>query len=454
MRVSIIAHASVLIELGRDRILVDPIFADVFASDTLCFHPSRSLDAEALIDAATIIVVSHIHLDHFHPPTLQRFPRDLPVIVPPHDALVDAVKALGFTRVVPLEPWTRYETADGFLLATPSDFELEELGLVAVKGRDTYWHMSDAIVTEAVGKKVKEELGPVSLVSAKYQPLRTLIGYQRGLQSMMLDRDELVDTFEAACAAGPAYVFPYFSGFAFHGEHAWANRHVAPYGAAEIARLLRRRLGERVTVDTVSPGDELRIESRSITRHPGASAFARPETGPEVQCWEPIDEGTLMGLTDPQEGEWLAQALRDLLFNEVLPWVWAHLQNGTGLFDAYRDFQAVWRCTVHLGGGRRLHHSVDFRGREPQAHFDHAHPDSNVFSHISGLNLWQVLRGLKSAEVFWMAGGYRMYEKLLLVENGRFREPSLQGWELFERLPDPVTHYLRKAGRKRLSENG
>ena len=70
MRVTTIAHASVLIELGRDRILIDPIFADVFASGTLCFHPARSLDAEALIRATTILVVTHIHLDHFHPPTL------------------------------------------------------------------------------------------------------------------------------------------------------------------------------------------------------------------------------------------------------------------------------------------------------------------------------------------------------------------------------------------------
>ncbi len=449
MRVTTIAHASVLIELGRDRVLIDPIFAEVFASGTLCFHPARSIDTEALVGATTILVITHIHLDHFHPATLQRFPRNLPVLVPSHPALVDAMRALGFINVVVLEPWARHPTADGLLVATPSDFELEELGLLALQGGDSYWHMSDAIVTERMGRKLREDFGPVSLVAVKYQPLRTLIAYQRGLQALMLDRDELVATFEAACATDPAFVFPYFSGFAFHGAHAWANRHIGPYDAAEIARLLRRRLGPEVEVETVLPGDELHIDGRSVTKHRGASALARQEAGVGIQRWEPIDERTLAGLADAQQRQWLAQALRELLLREVLPWVWAHLQRNTGLFDAYRDLQAVWQCTVHLGDGRRLHHAVDFRVPDPQAYLGHRHPDANVFSHIAGLALWQVLRGDVGAEVFWMAGGYRMYEKLLMIEDGRFREPPVQGWELFERLPDPVTHFLRKAGSRR-----
>ena len=57
---------------------------------------------------------------------------------------------------------------------------------------------------------------------------------------------------------------------------------------------------------------------------------------------------------------------------------------------------------------------------------------------------------MAGAEVFWMAGGYRISEELLLVKDGRFREPPVQGWELFDRLPDPVAHYLREMGKRRL----
>jgi len=176
----------------------------------------------------------------------------------------------------------------------------------------------------------------------------------------------------------------------------------------------------------------------------------RPKTGLPVQAWEPIETSTLQGLEGQAERVWLTLELRRLLEREVLPWVQAHLDSATGLFDAYRDFQAVWQCVVHLGDGRRLVHSVDFRGTRPGLYLDRSHPDANVFSHIGGLDLWQVVRGRAGAEVFWMAGGYRIYEKLILLKNGRFREPPVQGWELFNRLPDPVTHYLRKMGKQRL----
>ena len=46
-----------------------------------------------------------------------------------------------------------------------------------------------------------------------------------------------------------------------------------------------------------------------------------------------------------------------------------------------------------------------------------------------------------------MAGAYRIYEKLLFVKDGRFREPDATGWDLLDRLPDPITFYLRKVPR-------
>lgn len=444
MRVTVIAHASVLIEMGAERLLVDPVFDEVFASGTLCFQPPRAIDADGLSAAATALAITHIHLDHFHPPTLARLPKHLPVIVPPHGALVEAVRALGFARVVTLAPWQRHALGTGFVLATPSEFEVAEFGLAAVHAGASYWHMSDAIVTAEAGRRLRAEIGAVAAAAVKYQPLRTLIGYQRGLQALVLDRDELVASFEAACAAGPAFLFPYFSGFAFHGEHAWANRHVNPYGAEEIARLLRRRLAGAATVDTVAPGDVLDIAGREVCRHAGASALARPAEGRPVQPWEPIDPASLAGLADPGERGWLAEALRALLAGQVLPWLADHLAQRSGLFDAYRELQAVWQLVVHLGDGERLHHAVDFRPAEAEVHFGARHPDANVFSHLSGRALARVLRGEAGAEVFWMAGGYRVYEKLLLVAGARLLAPPLAGWELFERLPDPVCHYLRK----------
>ena len=448
MRVTVLGHASVLVDTGAERVLVDPIFDEVYASDTLCQTPRRALDASALAALATCVVVTHIHLDHFHPPTLARFARELPIVVPAHDALVAAIRGLGFTDVRPLAPWQRAPLAGGFLLATPSDYELEEFGIVVVDGEDRYWHMSDAIVTPAVGARVRDEVGAVSLASVKFQPLRLLIAYQRGLASTMLDREDLVTTFEAVCAAQPAAIFPYYSGFAFHGDHAWANRHIAPYGAGEVAVLFEQRLGAASAVHTVLPGDRFSIDGRAVSKAAAAAdALVRPLPGPAVQPWEPIDASTLGGVKDLNEVLWLTLETRRLLGEEVLPWVQAHLDAASGLFDAYRAFATVWQCVIHLGEGRRLHHVIDFRPARATLHFDVEHPLAQVFSHVSGGCLQRVLRGEAGPEVFWMAGGYRIYEKILYVAQGEFRAPPCNGWDLYERLPDPLTHYLRRGPR-------
>ncbi|MGE0859481.1 MAG: MBL fold metallo-hydrolase [Gammaproteobacteria bacterium] len=448
MRVTVLGHASVLVDFDGERVLIDPIFDEVYASDTLCQTPRREIDVGTLVASTTCLVVTHIHLDHFHPPTLARFPRDVPLVVPAHEALVGALCGMGFTRVCPLAPWQRLPLATGCLVATPSDYELEEFGLVIAAGADSYWHMSDAIVTPDVGARVKDTFGPVSLASVKFQPLRLLIAHQRGLAATMQDRDDLCDSYEAACAAAPTALFPYYSGFAFHGDHAWANRHIAPYHAEEAAALLRERLGAASAVYTVLPGDAFAIDAREVRHLAGAARdLARPVPGTDIQAWEPIDPHTLLGVDGLNDVLWLTLALRRVLAEQVLPWVQAHLDARSGLFDGYRDWRTVWQCVVHLDDARRLHHAVDFRGPQARLHHDVRHPRANVFSHVSGGCLQKVLRGTAGPEVFWMAGGYRIYEKILFVADGRLRAPPLNGWDLFERLPCPLTHFLRRGPR-------
>jgi hypothetical protein len=117
------------------------------------------------------------------------------------------------------------------------------------------------------------------------------------------------------------------------------------------------------------------------------------------------------------------------------------------LFDCYRDFHTVWQCIVHAGPERRLRHVIDFRNARAQLLCDREDAAANVFTHVSGSALLKVLRGETGPELFWMAGAYRMYEKILYVDSDGFHAPPFQAWELFEHLPDPLTHYLRKVPR-------
>jgi hypothetical protein len=449
LRISILGHASVLIEAGEHRptrVVIDPVFAQTIGSETLRFYPARELDAAEITRDIAALVVTHAHLDHFHPATLAHFSRRTPLLLPPDEWLLAQARQLGFETIVPLGAFHHYALPDLRLTITPSEFEAPELGLVAESGASSYWHMSDAIVAREVGAQLRRQLGPLSLVSVKFQPIRTVIGHQRGLSALVLDRDELVEGFEAACAAEPSAIFPYSFGFAFNGEHSWANRHLGPYSAPEVSRLLARRLQGASAVMTVEPGDLLEIEGRKVSQRRGAARGVTPLSAPAPEAWEPIDASTLLGLPDRAARARLRAQLDRLLTHGVFPWIAAHRARATGLFDAYHQYQAVWQSAIHLGGDARVHCAVDFRPGTPLFYINQPHPEANVFTHVSGGCLSRILEREAGAELLWMAGGYRQYEKLLFVKDGRIEAPPIGGWELLERLPDPLCHYLRKMG--------
>ena len=71
-------HAAVTVELGGRRVLTDPLFTPRLV------HLRRH-GAAVPIDAATradVVVVSHLHADHLHVPSLRRVTRSARIVVP------------------------------------------------------------------------------------------------------------------------------------------------------------------------------------------------------------------------------------------------------------------------------------------------------------------------------------------------------------------------------------
>jgi L-ascorbate metabolism protein UlaG (beta-lactamase superfamily) len=91
-------HASTTVELGGVRVALDPLL------DDRLFHLRRhgtSPRAEAAV--ADVVLVSHLHADHCHVPSLARFAPDVPVVVPRGaEALVG--RRLSRDRLLPAEP--------------------------------------------------------------------------------------------------------------------------------------------------------------------------------------------------------------------------------------------------------------------------------------------------------------------------------------------------------------
>lgn len=90
-------HASSTVELAGVRVATDPLLVDRL------LH-LRRYAATPLPGAtdADVVLVSHLHHDHLHLPSLRRFGPDVPLVVP-HGSK-QLVRGLGLHRVVSVEP--------------------------------------------------------------------------------------------------------------------------------------------------------------------------------------------------------------------------------------------------------------------------------------------------------------------------------------------------------------
>jgi len=87
-----LGHASTLIELGGVRVLTDPALTRRLA------HLRRHHEVDpAALGAPDVVLVSHVHMDHLHVPSLRLLGRDMLLIVPTGTA--GFLRRRGFRRV-------------------------------------------------------------------------------------------------------------------------------------------------------------------------------------------------------------------------------------------------------------------------------------------------------------------------------------------------------------------
>jgi L-ascorbate metabolism protein UlaG (beta-lactamase superfamily) len=87
-----LGHASVEIDVAGVRVLTDPALTPRLA------HLRRHHHVDvASIEPLDVILISHVHLDHLHVPSLRTFARDVPIVVPTGAGRV--VRRAGFRDV-------------------------------------------------------------------------------------------------------------------------------------------------------------------------------------------------------------------------------------------------------------------------------------------------------------------------------------------------------------------
>lgn len=172
MRVGKIGHASIVVSSGDVCCFMDPILSDPFESNTNTFDPPIEIDSTGLRDRCNVIVLSHGHMDHFAPRALALFDRDTPVVYPRGDALIrHALDRLGFEEQHPVVAGDQLDLGDMTLHPTRSQVPFPEMGMAFESEGRVLWNLVDTVIDERAIGPVRERLGDIDLLLAKYQPL-------------------------------------------------------------------------------------------------------------------------------------------------------------------------------------------------------------------------------------------------------------------------------------------
>ena len=429
MRVTILGHASLLVESGDERILVDPVLRTTSLLDSVVHQYPRALRLGRM-PRPTLLVITHSHYDHFDVETLEALPKDVPVVIPPDRNMQRRLASIGFTDLRVLDSWQGATHGSVRLLATPSDADVVEFGLVLETDVARFWHMSDAEPSPGTSEQLLAELGAIDVVAAKYQPPDPLLNVLHNLGSSF-DRTSTARWLEHACGCRPKLAFPYASGLCLTRDHERLNRYAYPFSPEYVSAVLAERLRGVGTSAVVRPGDVISIDGAQVGVDTQASDFVRQceeETSIE---WEPIEADHLPRLRRPDEAQALRRELTEIAAGgEFAAWLQAHPK----FLKPFREWRVLCQISVHLDGTERMHFQADLTGSSPEARLG-KNPAANYFLHLGGDAAQRLLRGDASSVEVMYQGGARIFERIVSVRNGRVDAPDVK--QVYGNFPDP-----------------
>ena len=106
MKLTLIRNATLILEYGGARILIDPDFSPKHGRPSFSGGPGNPIAAlpltpEQILSGVEQIILSHLHRDHFDPVAREVIPKTLPVFCQPDDE--GEIRAVGFADVTPIK---------------------------------------------------------------------------------------------------------------------------------------------------------------------------------------------------------------------------------------------------------------------------------------------------------------------------------------------------------------
>lgn len=364
MKVTLLGHACVLVEMDGVRCLMDPVFQDPFEEGTVVSCPRREVHFEAL-PPIDVLILSHSHLDHFDIPSLARLPRDCHVICPKDQAIVYAMKELGFSRVHPTAPLTKMEFPTYELTTTHSNVtNVIEFGMIFKDRTGTFWNQVDTVLTPETIQGAAGLYGRIDLLFAMHASQNfgffdcRSTGFPFAMHELNL---------RTALSIRPRVAVPGAAGFRFCGAVEWCNAFLFPMSREQFVADLTR-LDPGIQTYIANPGDVFEVNAGDVQHHPGASKVATTlEDDTASLRFDPT--APVPPLTDPNpdghSNELLTRAVDDCL-EGFFGFISAAYREGDALVADHRRLLASYAVGVVFPDGHERWFRVQFDEQAPR----------------------------------------------------------------------------------------
>ena len=136
MKITMIGHSCVLIEVEGQKILTDPYFS---LSGNLAYRRLQP-PAKTRLDLTDVnlVLLSHMHFDHFDRRYLKSLPIDTPVIAPTRTAWI--TKLYGARNVLGIKAWQNKEFGKVKITAVPASHLIFSTGyIIQAEGKSLYF---------------------------------------------------------------------------------------------------------------------------------------------------------------------------------------------------------------------------------------------------------------------------------------------------------------------------
>jgi L-ascorbate metabolism protein UlaG (beta-lactamase superfamily) len=179
MRLQLVRHATLLLDYGGMKILVDPMLSDAGAMSAIQNSPRPRANplvplpfpVEQVLDGVQLVLVTHTHRDHWDDAAIQLVPKDLPLLCQPEDLQkMEAVHFVNASAVHDMKYWSHI-----CVTRTPAQHGTGEIAramapssgyVLSSEGEPTIYITGDTIWYDQVAETIKEHSPHTIVVNA------------------------------------------------------------------------------------------------------------------------------------------------------------------------------------------------------------------------------------------------------------------------------------------------